>query len=44
MIEEDKSLPEAKRIKISEGEGFREQRVKIFGWVHRLRRQVRSSY
>jgi len=44
VIEEDKSLPEAKRIKISEGEGFREQRVKIFGWVHRLRRQGKAMF
>lgn len=39
VIEEDKSLPKAKRIKIKEGEQYREQRVNILGWVHRLRRQ-----
>ena len=38
-IEEDKSLAEPKRIKILKGESHRDQRVKVFGWVHRLRRQ-----
>lgn len=38
-IEEDASLPAAKRIKIQDGATCRDQRVKIFGWVHRLRRQ-----
>merc|ERR1712223_941665 len=37
-IEEDKSLPEAQRIRISQGEKHRNQRVKVYGWVHRLRR------
>lgn len=36
---QDSSLPEAKRIKISDGEGNRGSRVRIYGWVHRLRRQ-----
>ena len=39
VIEEDKSLPEASRIKIKQAEEFREKRVKISGWVHRLRKQ-----
>jgi asparaginyl-tRNA synthetase len=39
VIEEDSSLPKAKKIKISEGESHRGTRVKIYGWVHRLRRQ-----
>ena len=39
-IEEDKSLPEPKRIRIGHGQENRDQRVKVFGWVHRLRRQV----
>lgn len=38
-IEEDKSLPQAVRIKILDGEKHRNARVKIYGWVHRLRRQ-----
>ncbi|KAK0181476.1 hypothetical protein PV327_003758 [Microctonus hyperodae] len=42
VIEEDKSLPKAKRIKIKEGEQYREQRVNILGWVHRLRRQGKA--
>lgn len=39
VIEEDKSLPEVKQIKINETQNHRDQRVKLFGWVHRLRRQ-----
>ncbi|XP_045468080.1 asparagine--tRNA ligase, cytoplasmic [Harmonia axyridis] len=38
-IEEDKTLPEAKRIKIAQGKNNRGQRIKIFGWAHRIRRQ-----
>lgn len=41
-IEEDKSLPVAKMIKIREGEEKRDVRVKISGWVHRLRRQGKA--
>ena len=41
-ISEDKSLPEAKRVRISQGGEFRSQRVKVFGWVHRLRRQGKA--
>ncbi|XP_011197784.2 asparagine--tRNA ligase, cytoplasmic [Bactrocera dorsalis] len=38
-IEEDPSLPAARRIRISHGEEYRGERIKIYGWVHRLRRQ-----
>uniref|UniRef100_A0A914WAA3 Asparagine--tRNA ligase, cytoplasmic n=2 Tax=Plectus sambesii TaxID=2011161 RepID=A0A914WAA3_9BILA len=41
-IEEDKSLPAAKVIKISAAANHRDQRVKIFGWVHRLRHQGKA--
>merc|ERR1711963_1368692 len=41
-IEQDSSLPEAKRVRISQGQDFRDQRVKVFGWVHRLRRQGKA--
>ena len=34
-IEEDKSLPASKRIRITQGTENRGQRVKVFGWVHR---------
>ena len=37
VIQEDKSLPTANMIKIRDGRQFREKRVKINGWVHRLR-------
>lgn len=40
-LEEDKSLPEAKLIKILNSTDNRDKRVKVFGWVHRLRRQGR---
>jgi len=39
IIEENKSLPEAKQIKIGQALSYRDQRIKLFGWVHRLRRQ-----
>jgi asparaginyl-tRNA synthetase len=39
LIKEDTSLPKAKLIKIVDGKGNRGTRVKINGWVHRLRRQ-----
>jgi len=39
VIEEDKALPEAKQIKIKQALDHRDQRIKLYGWVHRLRRQ-----
>lgn len=39
VIEEDKSLLEAKQIKVRQALDHRGQRVKLYGWVHRLRRQ-----
>lgn len=39
VIKEDPSLPKAKLIKISASTENRNGRVKLFGWVHRLRRQ-----
>lgn len=39
VLEEDKSLPEALRIKIRDASFNKEKRVKVYGWVHRLRRQ-----
>lgn len=42
FISEDKSLPQAKRIKIFEGTEYRNQRVKIYGWAHRIRRQGKN--
>lgn len=39
LIQEDVSLPKAKLIKIVDGKEHRGSRVKINGWVHRLRRQ-----
>lgn len=38
-IDQDPKWPEAKRIKISDGPEQRGIRVRIYGWVHRLRRQ-----
>ncbi len=39
VIQEDASLPVAQLSKICKLETLRGQRVKVFGWVHRLRRQ-----
>ena len=39
-IEEDEKLPEAKRITISHSYENIAQRVKIFGWAHKIRGQV----
>lgn len=39
VIKEDKSLPEAKKIKIRSAEASRGTRVKVSGWIHRLRVQ-----
>ncbi|SJM87665.1 probable Asparagine--tRNA ligase, cytoplasmic [Zygosaccharomyces bailii] len=36
-IEEDKSLPTAHRVKINKAPEFVGQRVKVYGWIHRLR-------
>ncbi|XP_060029924.1 asparagine--tRNA ligase, cytoplasmic isoform X3 [Erinaceus europaeus] len=41
-IKNDPSLPEPKCVKIDALEGYRGQRVKVFGWVHRLRRQGKN--
>lgn len=38
-IVKDKSLPAAKLIKIRNAKDYRDTRVKIYGWVHRLRKQ-----
>lgn len=38
-IQQDPSWPEAKPIKIIQGAKSRDVRVRIYGWVHRLRRQ-----
>ncbi|XP_047139346.1 asparagine--tRNA ligase, cytoplasmic isoform X1 [Hydra vulgaris] len=42
VIVEDKSLPAAKLIKIRSTNEHREERVKIYGWVHRLRQQGKN--
>ncbi|XP_004601765.1 asparagine--tRNA ligase, cytoplasmic isoform X1 [Sorex araneus] len=41
-IKNDPSLPEPTCVKIHSLEGYRGQRVKVFGWVHRLRRQGKN--
>ncbi|KAG8041871.1 hypothetical protein G9C98_007175 [Cotesia typhae] len=42
VIAEDKSLPAAVGIKIKDAVEHRDKRIKLFGWVHRLRRQGKS--
>lgn len=39
IISEDPNLPAAVLIKIKDAKSNRNSRVKIYGWVHRLRRQ-----
>lgn len=41
-IKEDSTLPPATRIKIKDGITYRDRRVKLYGWVHRLRRQGKA--
>ncbi|KAK8747770.1 hypothetical protein OTU49_016592 [Cherax quadricarinatus] len=41
-ISEDPSLPPALCIKIRDGKQYRNKRVKVNGWVHRLRRQGKN--
>ena len=38
-LEEDPTKPAAKQAKITTLSACRDQRVKVYGWVHRLRRQ-----
>lgn len=42
VIQEDSSLPAPKQIKIRDSIPNRDIRVKIYGWVHRLRRQGKN--
>ncbi|XP_056400711.1 asparagine--tRNA ligase, cytoplasmic [Hyla sarda] len=42
IIQNDPNLPEAVTAKIRELEAYRGQRVKVYGWVHRLRRQGKT--
>uniref|UniRef100_A0A8C3LWL8 Asparagine--tRNA ligase, cytoplasmic n=1 Tax=Chrysolophus pictus TaxID=9089 RepID=A0A8C3LWL8_CHRPC len=42
IIKNDPSLPEPKCVKIGALKAYRGQRVKIFGWIHRLRRQGKN--
>lgn len=44
QISEDPSWPAAKAIKIDAGADNRDIRVKIYGWVHRLRRQGKAMF
>lgn len=39
VIHLDTSLPEATQIKVRAAKEYREKRIKVYGWVHRLRRQ-----
>ncbi|XP_076618179.1 asparagine--tRNA ligase isoform X2 [Colletes latitarsis] len=42
VIEENETLPTAMCIKINKSVDYRDLRVKLFGWVHRLRRQGKA--
>lgn len=39
LIEQDSSLLPATKVKIRDSRNYRDKRVKISGWIHRLRRQ-----
>lgn len=41
-IQEDPSLPKATQIKISKAQEHRGSRIKVYGWIHRLRRQGKA--
>ncbi len=41
-LSEDPSLPKASKILVKDGTAHRDQRVKVQGWVHRLRRQGKN--
>lgn len=42
VVQNDPTLPEAVTAKIRDLEAHRGQRVKVFGWVHRMRRQGKT--
>ncbi|KAM8960204.1 asparagine--tRNA ligase, cytoplasmic [Pelodytes ibericus] len=42
VIENDPSLQTPTTVKVRELDAYRGQRVKVFGWVHRLRRQGKN--
>ncbi|XP_060083861.1 asparagine--tRNA ligase, cytoplasmic-like [Ylistrum balloti] len=42
VITQDASLPDPKEIKIRDSVANRDVRVKIFGWIHRIRRQGKN--
>lgn len=44
VIEQDKSLPTATIAKINRATHHVDQRVQLFGWVHRLRRQGKLHF
>ncbi|CAG0891356.1 unnamed protein product [Cyprideis torosa] len=41
-IEEDLTLPPAEKLKIRELKNWRDKRIKVYGWVHRIRRQGKA--
>lgn len=42
VITEDKSLPTAKQLRIKEVSQHHDDRIKVSGWVHRIRRQGKN--
>lgn len=44
VLEEDPTKPQAEKVKIGHLESHRETRVRVFGWVHRLRAQSQMTF
>lgn len=44
VLKEDTSLPVANKVKIGQLGEHRDQRVRVFGWVHRLRQQAQMTF
>ncbi|KAJ1647866.1 asparagine--tRNA ligase [Dispira simplex] len=44
VLKPDPSLPKARKIKLREAVQYRDERVKVSGWVHRLRTQGKDMW
>ncbi|KAG8902320.1 putative asparagine--tRNA ligase, cytoplasmic [Tulasnella sp. 403] len=44
VLAEDESLPAATKVKIRQCGAYHDKRVRVFGWVHRLRQQKENTF